>query len=195
MGVRVILTLLLLAGVAGCGLFDTREPETPTDSHSDFIPPTTPDIVLQNFRAAIRARDVSNFLRCFVDTLNSSRSYRFVPTATAASRFPTVFGSWSLQSERSWFLSLTTFIPTSTPPSLTLSNGAFTSVSSDSSVYFSEYELTMAHGMRGIPETVRGNIQLVIAQNRNTMWEIVTWIDVQRGEDAGWSELKGRFAN
>jgi hypothetical protein len=190
-----LVVLVSLLGAAGCGLFDTRTPEPPNETHSNFLPPTSAEIVLQNFQAAIREKDASNYLRCFVDTLNSTRSYRYIPTATAAGKYASVFSNWTLQSERSYFTSLTTFVPQGTAPSLVLANGSFTGVSSDSATYFAEYTLTMPHGLTGIPETVRGNIQLVIAVNRNTFWEIVTWNDLQHNDEPSWSELKGRFAN
>jgi hypothetical protein len=189
------LFIIIASIAAGCGIFDTRTPEPPTNTHSEFIPPTTPEIVLQNFQYAIRDKDVNNYMRCFVDTLNSTRSYRFIPTASASSRFPTVFSAWSLQSEKSWFNALMTFVPESSSPSLTLLNGVFTGVSSDSATYYASYQLTIPHGLAGVPELVQGNLQLVIGVNRSTYWEIATWLDLPRETEASWSDLKGRFAN
>jgi hypothetical protein len=195
--IRIILRPLCIAallGAAGCDLFSTRDPEPPDSGGSSFIPATTADIVIQNLKGAIAEKNAVNYLRCFVDTLNSSRSFTFIPTASAAGRYAAAFSSWSLASERAYFSSLVAQTPASGVPLLTV-NGAFVVQASDSAVYESEYTLYFPHGISGAPETTRGHVQFVITIDRNSIWGITRWTDNPLGTDASWSELKGRFAN
>ncbi len=68
-------------------------------------------------------------------------------------------------------------------------------ITSDSATYNADYQLTFQHGISGIPETVHGNLQFYLATDRNKIWSIYQWIDINIGQEAGWSELKGRFGN
>lgn len=190
-----ILALAVLVGFAfGCDLFETRDPEPPLDTASTFVPPTTPDIVLQNLRSAIAERNVINYLRCLPDSLATSRTLRYLPSVSASAQYPTVFSAWSLSSEKSWFTAITTFIPTTASSSLEL-RGGMSSVTADSATYQGQYTLILPHGLGGVPESVSGSLQLVLALDRNSFWSIVQWTDLQNGSTPTWSDLKGRFAN
>jgi hypothetical protein len=189
-----IMMLLVAISAAGCDLFGTRDPEPPQGGGSTFVPPTSPDLVLTNMAHAISEKNVVNYMRCFVDTLNSSNSYSFVPTAAASAQYAATFSSWTLQSERSYFSGLAASTPASATPVLILSGG-FSVVTSDSAVYAGDYQLTFQHGISGVPETVRGNVQFIIAIDRNSFWGLTRWIDNPIGSEPPWSDLKGRFSN
>lgn len=188
----VVLGLLVWSG--GCELFSTRDPEPPKGGSSAFIPATSADLVIQNLKNAISERNTVNYLRCFVDTLSSGRSFEFIPTAAAAGRYASAFASWSLASERAWFSSLSAYLQPSASSVLNL-NGTFSILASDSAVYQGDYQLVFPHGIAGVPETTRGNLQFVIAIDRNSTWGITRWTDNPIGNDPAWSEIKGRFAN
>jgi hypothetical protein len=183
---------LLPAG--GCDLFSTRDPEPPSGGGSTFIPATTADIVIQNLKNAISEKNTVNYLRCFIDTLHSSRSFLFVPTASAAGRYAAAFVSWSLASERAYFSSLVAHTPATAVSMLSI-NGSFTLQASDSAIYEGDYLLAFPHGISGSPESTRGTLQFVIAIDRNSTWGITRWTDIPIGSEPSWSELKGRFAN
>lgn len=188
------LSLLLSFFFIGCDIFETRTPEPPNQGGSSFLPPTSVDMALTNLKNAISERNSTNYLRCFVDTLNSSRRFDYIPTSTALARFPTVFSRWTLRSEQSYFENLKAIMQTTATSSLTLT-GSFQLVASDSAVYNADYQLTFQHGISGIPETVRGHLQFTLATDRNKIWSIFQWIDTSIGQEASWSELKGRFGN
>ena len=189
-----LLSTLLMTGVAGCGLFSTRDPEPPTSGSSSFTPPTSPDIVLSNLEHAVAEKNAENYVRCLVDTLNSERRFAFTPTAAAAGRYPSTFLNWSLQSERSYFSSLLALTPKEASTSLTVSGG-FTVLASDSAMFTGTYSMSIPHGVNGIATTVRGTVQFLLAPNRNSLWGIVEWIDTPLANETSWSEWKGRFAN
>jgi hypothetical protein len=192
--VHYISVLFLCCLVSACNLFETRTPEKPTTGSSKFIPPTSPDIVLMNLQSAVSDLNTENYMRCLVDTLNASQRFQFVPTTVAAGRYPTVFAAWSLQSERSYFSSIRVLATGATQSGL-LFNGSFTVIASDSAVYNGDYTLTIPHGVTGVSETVRGNVQFTLSLNRNSFWNISRWVDNPISGEASWSEWKGRFAN
>ncbi len=191
--VRSVFPLLAALACAACGLFDTRDAEAPKNVSSSFVPPTSPELVLANLQNSISERNENDYIRCLVDTVSTARVFEFVPTAAAAARYASVFRSWSLASEKAWFTALTASTPPSAASSLLLSGG-FTLRAADSAVYQGDYQITFAHGIGGIPETARGNLQFVMAADRASFWSIVRWIDSPAGNDASWSEFKGRFA-
>jgi hypothetical protein len=189
-----ILMLVLALGAAGCDILTTRDPEPPTQGSSTFVPPTAPELVLANLRSAVSEKNVENYMRCLVDTLSAARSFQFVPTASALGRYPSAFLQWSLQSERTWFSSLLALTPAQAAASLSL-DGGFSVIVSDSAVYTGTYALAVAHALPGVPETVRGQVQLVMALDRSSQWSIVRWTDTPVGTEPSWSEWKGRFGN
>lgn len=188
------LILLLALTAAGCDLFSTRDPEPPSSGSSTFVPPTSPDLVIANLENAVAEKSTENFLRCLVDTLNSSQRYVFIPTAAAAGRYVTTFAGWSLQSERAWFSALKAFSEADAPSSLALTGG-FSVIAADSAIYEGEYDLSFRHGVSSVSENARGTLQFVMHTDRNSIWSITRWTDLPRGEETSWSEWKGRFAN
>jgi len=188
------LMLVLALAASGCDLFSTRDPEPPSSGSSTFIPPTSPDLVLSNLENAVAEKSAENYIRCLVDTLNSSQRYLFIPSASAAGRYAATFADWSLQSERAWFSAMKAFSEADAPSSLTLT-GSFSVIAADSAIYEGEYDLAFRHGVSSVAETVRGSLQFVLHIDRNSIWSISRWTDIPRNDETSWSEWKGRFAN
>jgi hypothetical protein len=189
-----VIPLLLLIIAGGCDLFETRDPEPPSSGSSTFIPPTSPDLVLENLGNSIAEKSAENYLRCMVDTLSSGRRFTFIPTAGAAGRYATTFMDWSLQSERAWFSALKAFADADAASNLAL-NGSFSVITADSAIYEGGYDLTFRHGVSNVAETVRGTLQFVLHTDRNSIWSITRWSDIPINDETSWSEWKGRFAN
>lgn len=188
------LLLGLLLAAAGCDLFETREPEPPSSGSSTFVPPTSPDLVLDNLENAVAEKSTENYLRCLVDTLNSDQRYLFIPTAAAAGRYAATFSHWSLQSERAWFAAMKAFSENDAPSNLVLT-GSFAVIAADSAIYEGSYLFTYRHGVGSVSETVKGTLQFVMHTDRNSIWSITRWTDIPFNEETSWSEWKGRFAN
>lgn len=199
-------TALCLA-VSACGWLNTREPEEPDAGSTSFIPPTSPDIVLLNFSAAIREKNAEKFAACFpeasLDEINpeKDKSYLFEPSAEAAQRFAGVFADWDVERERQAFVALMARVPETRIPALTLSAGLtqFETQSPDSSRYISDY--VFVHGAAGesAPDTVAGTLSFTLQPADNGFWYIRRWTDL--AEDASdatretWSTLKAQFVN
>ncbi|MBN1448596.1 MAG: hypothetical protein JXA28_11750 [Bacteroidetes bacterium] len=193
MSIRILIPALLLL-LTGCGLFETRDPQAPSSGSSTFVPPTSPDLVIENLENAVSEKSTENFVRCLVDTLNSERGYTFIPTAAAAGRYAVTFSAWSLQSERAWFAAMKAFAEETAASSLVLS-GTFSVIAADSAIYEGMYDCTFRHGVSGISETVRGTLQFIMHTDRNSIWSIARWTDIPIPDQTSWSEWKGRFAN
>ncbi|MGB9773701.1 MAG: hypothetical protein ACP5JH_04440 [Bacteroidota bacterium] len=194
--VTISAILVIIAGgiLPSCELFQTRTPEPPTQASSSFVPPTSPQIVLQNFRNAIKERNTDNYVRCFADSLTSAHSYQFVPTEKAAAQYYGVFTSWNLHNERQYFDNIKSHLSSTSVPNLVLSNDRFEYLSSDSAIYSATYDLFIPHDVAGVPQTAHGNLQFTLGVDRNNMWMIYRWIDLSTGSEYTWSDFKGRFS-
>jgi hypothetical protein len=185
-------TLLILAcaPIAGCDLFQTRDPQAPSQSNSTFSPPVSPDIVLSNLEAAIRDYNVDNYIRCFSDP--AVRPYEFVPSQGVRANYPGLFSQWTLESERRYFLNLGT--PKGGSPSLSFSNQQSLTVSSDSVIYNMNYILIFPHHRPNVPQSVQGNMQISIGSDNQHRWSIYRWQDFKTATDSTWSYWKAVFS-
>lgn len=187
--------LATMLGVLGCDIFDTREPESPTQTSSNFLPPTQPEVVLENLRNAVSEQNIENYLRSFVDSTFSTRRFEFIPTLDAQSQYFTVFSNWSLQSEREYFENLRSQTAPSAFSSLIFNDDRFESLQSDSAVYNANYRLVFQHSRPGTPTEAKGNTLFYLSTDSRNNWVIHRWVDLKTGTDFSWSELKGRFSN
>lgn len=181
--------------ILGCDIFETREPESPTQMSSNFRPPTQPEIVLENLRSAISERNTENYLRSFVDSAFSTRRFEFIPTQEAQSQYFTVFSSWSLESEREYFENLRSQTLPSAFSTLILNEERFESLQSDSAVYNANYRVVFQHNRSDTPTEAKGNLLIYLSTDSRNNWVIHRWVDFKTGLDFSWSELKGRFSN
>jgi len=83
---NIFLIVFISIGLTGCFLFETRTPELPDQSSGNFIPPTSPDIVLENFTQAIKNKNADHYEACFIDS-----GYTFIPSSDANTQFPSFF--------------------------------------------------------------------------------------------------------
>lgn len=186
--------------LAGCGLFSTREPEPPTGGGQSFVPPTSPALVIENFRTAVKEKNAENFALCLADASRGDRTdYRFEPAAEVAARYAALFAAWNVVNERQAFISLMSKIPADTPPSLTISGGRFDVITQDSAVYLGDYLLTVNHTVAAVPVRAAGSIRLTIAPSPGGQWSIARWSDANPAaadtNTTTWSALKAQFSN
>lgn len=195
--------LIALAPFFQSCIFVTREPEPPDTRRSSFQPPTSAQLVVTNFQASLREKNVENYIQCLVssDTGATSaigtRRYTFEPSAEASARFGGVFAGWNVTRERQAFIALTAKISAQSAPSLVLTNDRFELLSPDSAVYVSDYRLQPNYNLSGAPEAFSGTLRFTIASFPNGFWAISRWSDQTSGQSAlpTWSTLKAQFAN
>ncbi|MBX7041785.1 MAG: hypothetical protein K1X85_02685 [Ignavibacteria bacterium] len=189
-----IAVLLMLAGVSSCGLFDTRDVQTPSQPRSTFQQPTSPDIVLSNLNFAIAEKNVDNYMRCFVDTAFSSRRFRFIPDAVSSSSYP-VFIGWDLSDERIYYNNLVSLTGESSSSNLFLSNLTLTS-GIDSAVIDSDYILVFDHNRQNLAKVSNGKLRFIMSPDSRSLWSIHSWQDfLVASGDTTWSYIKANFIN
>ena len=189
-----VLTIAVLV-VSSCA---TRTPEEPTGNRGTYEPPTSPQIVIENFRNAVIEKNTQNFMLCLADPTRSRATYVFEPSAEVGARFQAIFQSWSLHRERQAFLSLIARLPTDVSLGLEFTNGSVAFSSPDSLVWVGEYRLSTKLDLAGVPNVLTGTMVLSIQPEASGLWSIARWGDAKRAADtleSTWSILKAQLSN
>ncbi|MCL2039388.1 MAG: hypothetical protein FWG85_03050 [Bacteroidetes bacterium] len=183
-----IFVVILLLSLGGCGLFETRNPTPPDDNNVLFVPPTSEDIVIDNFLMAFNSKNIDNYCQCFSD------SFSFIPSAEANLNYAGLFDNWKIQNERMYFLSLVNAIGNSNMLDLQLNNIKYETQTSDSVVLFADYIINL--GLADATDTkYTGILSWTITLTNNGLWYISRWMDFhsESGTDKTFSDLKARF--
>ncbi len=184
----------------GCNVFTTRDPESPNSGRSSFLPPTSAQIVVANFKSAIVEKNTENFIQCFADTAKGATlPFVYEPSASVSAQYPSLFQLWNIGSERQSFQSMMNKLPTDILPILQLTNDRYDVTTPDSSVYEAEYLLSVPHSVQTIPTQARGYLRLTIRVQNGGLWSIHRWSDSSpiRPDSVGntWTLLKAKFSN
>ena len=178
-----------------CGIFETRMPQAPAQTSSNYNPPVNASDVFNNMQYAFSDLNTVNYLKSFSDSATAGRIFEFDLSAQARSKYIGVFLSWTKQSEQQYFDNMKSKIPAGSAASLVLSLNPV-SVQSDSAQYDADYQLNIPHTQTSIPKVFQGQAQFFLVRDRiSSTWTISRWIDLPDAQnDAGWSDLKGNFA-
>lgn len=190
----ILWTVPLTFFAFSCNLFETRDPEPPSQSATEFLPPTLPRDVITNLKSAIAQKSPENYVRSFADTSSTGEEFRFIPSSTGNTSFPGVFIDWSRANEDAHFRDLL---------SHKLSQNSFSNLSTvgdsyipqgDSTVYTATYTLTFDHNVPPFPYFARGRLQFMLKRDRNGFWVITEWTDSQEIDTViTWTHFKGKF--
>jgi len=197
LGARILCLLFVSAFVftsAGCGLFEPRDPEDPSQSSLSFEPPTEPSIVISNLQSAIEQKNAANYINCFADETKGHPAFVFTPSPEAAALYTAAFDNWTLEHEQSYFLNLVARSNAQAFASLSLTSKGST-VSADSVVYSYDYILVFEHSESGFAKTARGTLQFTLRVSQSNFWMIQRWMDFSTTSDVSWSHFKGKFSN
>ncbi|MFZ1320515.1 MAG: hypothetical protein WAT71_03080 [Ignavibacteria bacterium] len=189
---KILIIFFLL--YSGCGLFETRTVEPPTEVRSTFTQPTSPDIVLANLNFAITEKNLDNYMRCLVDSNFSTKRFKFIPDAVSQTAYP-VFLNWNLSSERIYFSNLISSTEENSSTNLFLSNINF-NTGIDSAVIDSDYILVFNHNRQNIAKVTKGRLRFVMSPDVRSLWSIHSWSDfINDNNDTTWSVLKANMFN
>jgi hypothetical protein len=189
-GLSIAFILLFIS----CDIFQPRTPEEPGEARGNFIPPTTPDIVIENFLNAINERNTQHYVQCLIDVSFTEKKFSFLPTQRAQIQFGALFEEWSAQEERMYFENLISSIPGTSTLRLVLQDGLFESQSANDAVYIASYRLVAQHTNEGYPHYVfEGTLRFEMFSDQSNNWAIYRWADFPGGDNQSWSELKGTF--
>lgn len=185
-----------MCSVLGCA---TRTPADPVGNRGTFTPPTSPQIVLENWRNAIAEKNTENYMLCLAEpSTRSTYDFQFEASAEARARFQALFDGWDISRERQSFLSMISRLATEERPVLSLINTDVNFSSPDSTVYVTDYELIVDHDISSIPTTLRGTMVLSVTPERSGQWSISRWTDAKQTTDSTestWSLLKAQLSN
>lgn len=187
-----MLSVLVLASCT------TRTPEEPTGNRGTYEPPTSPQIVIENFRNAVIEKNTQNFMLCLADPSRSRVPYVFEPSAEAGARFQAIFQSWSITKEQQAFLSIIARLPTDVGLGLEFTNANIAFSSPDSLVWVGDYRLSTKLDLAGVPNVLTGTMVFSIRPETSGLWSITRWSDARRTGDtleSTWSILKAQLSN
>jgi len=190
--------LLLAAGLsvhgAGCGLFEPRNPESPTQSSESFLPPTDPLIVVANLQSAIEQKSVPNYVQCLADPQAGVHAFLFVPSSEGTALYSSLFRNWTTTEEQAYFQNLTTRTSPASISKLDLTEKT-RSLAADSALLEYDYTLTFENTVSGFPSRASGNLQFALQRSSSNFWTIYRWTDFKTTNDITWSLFKGKFSN
>ncbi len=191
--IGVVACLLFLSA---CGNpFSTREPEPPESGGSNFINPSSPDVVFINLQIALQERNVENYVRSFVDTSRSQQRFEFIADQGVMATQPGTFLNWSLEDERRYLQQLFQATPADSVIRLNfdLDNRSETA---STATLTQTYTLEVRHRLQSesAPADIRGQATFFLERNETGDWAIFRWQDFKvNTSDFSWSELKAFF--
>lgn len=192
--VYLLVLTCAVAGITSCDLFEPRTPEEPTAARGTFVPPTTADIVIENFVNAINERNTQHYVQCFVGPDFPDATYQFIPTERAQRQFGNIFDQWGVQDERMYFENLLSSVPLNRQLSMTLQNERFETQTANHAIFRATYRLVAAHTHDGYPHyEFIGTLRFEMITDQANNWWIHRWADFADEETPSWSELKGTF--
>ncbi len=180
--------------ICGCGLFESRSVEPPTNSRSTFTQPTSPDIVLSNLSFAIAEKNLDNYIRCFVDSNFSHRRFRYFPDALSQSSYP-IFLTWNLSNERAYFSNLISFTNPNASSNLFGDNVSY-NTGIDSAIIDMDYIFVFDHNRTSVAKQTKGKLRFIMGTDTRGLWSIHTWFDfLNTSNDTTWSVIRANFVN
>jgi hypothetical protein len=178
----------------GCGLFEPRDPEPPSQSSLNYRPPTDPAIVIANLQSAIEQKNVANYIACFSDPVRTGQPFIFLPAADAQALYGSVLQNWTRTEEESYFQNLIARSAPNAFSSLSLILQS-SSVTADSVTYSYEYTLVFEHTDASFPKTGKGVLWFTLRPDNSNFWAIYRWSDFSTQTVVSWSNFKGKFSN
>jgi len=183
-----LITVLL---IKGCGIFDTRNPEEPANIRSTFVPPTTPEIVIDNLSFSILEKNSENYVKCI-----SASNFLYVPDSKSQLVYGQIFENWDPLDEKRYMDNLISQTNTHASSVLFLDNEIYTQITSDSVSFQADYIIVYQHNRINLPKSAIGNLLLTLNTDENDLYSITRWQDFRQNDtDFTWSELKANFSN
>lgn len=186
--------LILTAFLAqSCGLFEPRDPESPDSGGSNNAPPTSPEVVVENFKSAIAEKNIDNYAFCFSAEEEPGAAFEFVPSPLAQTSYASIFDDWDYAAERAAFNRIVSEIAETDAPRLNLSGAKFELIRADSALYLSEYELSVVSKIDMRERKYAGKFYMTIKRLESGFWHIQSWTDDDAQSDSAkpsWSFLK-----
>lgn len=195
--------IITLAGIiltfsffSGCGLFETREPETPVGPSSFWTPPAVPRDVLDNISLAFTHHDATLYMKSFAKPNSADSVFSFFPDLSAVGYDTALFIDWGYYEEDAFIKNL--FSPAFLPFD-SLASIEFTAENEppgeDYPVYRETYNITLGLTSDEIPSSYSGKADIRFSRDHTGVWVISTWEDEKNGDFPSITTLKFTTSN
>ncbi len=188
-----VVTLLSMLLLAGCELFTPRDSEPPINVLDPYawIPPTSPEIVLQNLANAFPAHQLNYHLDVLGNAEETGAAFAFIPDQGVASSQPGVFDNWGYVEEENFITKLFEELDEDGFQRLEWDRTDFLPID-DHYEIITDYHLTLAYeeSETSLPGQVKGQVTLTLVQNVDLLYEISAWQDLKSDTLPCWSDLK-----
>ena len=190
-----IIYIILTAFLVSCDLFQTRPPEGPDQSRSNYISPSEPKILIENIINSFSDKNADNYRKSF-ESNPTGIAFTFVPTSSAQVTYQSIWLDWNIDSEFQYFKSAQTTVPSELPMTLSLSTeqGSFSVLGADSVKYNSKYSISIPQ-YNSNALNYQGNVEFTLIRDSRQIWVINYWKDYAIQDYSSWSDLKGSYAN
>jgi hypothetical protein len=185
---KLFLIISLAFLTISCDLFTTREAEDPNQNRSNFVTPSSANLVIQNLKNSLADKNVNSYLDCFVDTLFSSKSFVFSASSEALIQYQ--MQDWGKDDESGYFNAVIVKVPENVPITLTLTDTIYSSLGGDSVIYSANYDLNVPYA-NSEAVVYSGNLEFKLLRDDQSLWSIYFWKDTKSQTNPSWSELKG----
>lgn len=191
---KLFLILFITFILVSCDLFTTREGEIPDQGRLNFQTAVQPGIVIENLKNALKDKNISNYMACFVDTLFANKYFMFISSSEAALIYPIFLQGWGLSEEKSYITNVFNAVPPDLPITLTFNDTIISYLSGDSLIYSASYFLNVPFPSdKPFPTNYAGNLEFSMLRDDRAVWVIYLWKDNKSKELPSWSDLKGSF--
>lgn len=181
-----ILLITILLTLAGCDIFQVRDPEEPSETKSSYRVPVEPKDVIQNLINAFNDKNPNDYKKNFSTGLPLvNRDFFFAPSGNVLSSFPT---DWYVDEEFQYFNNLVTRSPQDIPITLSFTDEVY-DIRADSSIYSAKYFLSVPV-LNSEPKVFEGSLKFTMTTTIKAEWIIYFWEDIAVQGFKSWSELK-----
>jgi hypothetical protein len=187
---KIIVAIISLALLfEACDIFETRDPESPSNTRSSFKTPVVPEDVIENLINSFSDKNANDYQKNFSPGLPLvNREFFYAPSGNVLTNFP---DNWNVDSEFQYFNNLVSRISEGLPITLTLSNG-LVDLRADSAIYAADYFLSIPDLNSG-SRIFEGSLKFTMVTDINAAWVITYWEDIAKAGSKTWSELKIEF--
>lgn len=184
-----IISLFALLTFQACDIFDSREPESPSETKSSYRVPVEPSDVIENLKNSFKDKNSNDYRKNFSSgSPLVDRNFYFVPSSNVLTVFPT---DWTLAEEFQYFNNLVIRVPETIPIQLTFSQEEY-ELQADSAIYSAAYSISVPV-QNSIPVIYEGNLRFIMTTDINSAWVIYYWEDIANQTIKSWSNLKVEF--
>jgi len=193
-GAKNLTIFLILLLIVGCkNPFGTRKPEEPQQRRSSWMPPTAPEIVMENLKSAMNEGNGTNYLRCLAkDPTLTGQVFQFEADQATILKNPGVFENWDFQNESNYINLLFSKVSKDSLISLFFDRSEEGPISQDTVVCIREYNLSVPHTMASdqYPRRMKGRGEFHLSRKNDGDWVIHFWRDTAIEDYPSWSDLK-----